>query len=116
MSHRSKDNFYDDCEAWASRLASIEMEFSNQKYWQELLVRNKGFYGTWAMECSEHLARVMQWYMSQGYTLDELMFPAFLSIFDDVPNIVQGKTMSILIDCWKYGKDLQRLREEERPF
>lgn len=117
MSHRSKDKFFDECKTWEVRLAGIEMEFSNQNYWQELLVSNKKkFYGTWAMECAEHLARVMQWYMSQGYALNEVLNLAFSSIIDVVPNIVQGKTMSLLIGCWKYGPEIQRLREEERPF
>lgn len=117
MSHRSKDSFYDEREVWSSRLANIEMEFSNQNYWQELLVRNKKkFYDCWAMECAEHLARVMQWYMAQGSTVDEISGPVILSVIDLVPNVVYGKTLSLLIDCWKYGKELQRLREEERPF
>jgi hypothetical protein len=58
----------------------------------------------------------MQWYMSQGRTLKEIANSVLLSMLDNVPNSVHGKTISILIDCWKYGKDLQLLREEERPF
>lgn len=79
------------------------MEFSDKKHWQELLVRNKGFYVTWAMECAEHVARVTQWHLAQGYVFNEVINLAFSSIIDDVPNSVYGKTLSFLIDCWKYG-------------
>lgn len=116
MSHRTKEKFFATRDAWALRLDGIEMEFSDKKYWQEFRSRNKGFYATWSTECAEHVARVIQWYLSQGYVFDEVVNLAFLSIIDDVPNSVYGKTLSLLIDCWKYGQELVRMREEERPF
>jgi hypothetical protein len=117
MSYRSKENFIAKYKEAEKFLADIEIELANEKYWQELLKRKRGFLGKWTMEYAEYLARLVQWHMAQGNSFNQAMNKVALSAMsDDVPVSLYGRAISVLIDCWKYGPEIQRQREAERSF
>jgi hypothetical protein len=96
--------------AFDEKTKGLSIELSNQKEYNDWKEKNKDGYGAATLEYAEKWAILMQIEMSKGVSLSDCADRTSFELgFLGVTGAMHYMARNVLIQCWKYGKELEQL-------
>lgn len=100
--------------AFELKVAGIQMDFADEKGWQDGRAKNTDPYGNAIYEYAEGWARLMQKEMAKGKKLEEIASPTSYELgFLGISGFMYGAAVSVLSYSWKHGEELRKWHNGE---
>lgn len=99
---------------FTNKVVGIDLSISNLDIWNEYVEKNQDPYGKCAVDYARDWGRLMQYYMSNGESIQQCAERASHEIgWYGITGFMYGAAVQMLSQCWKHGEELRKWHNKE---